>query len=750
MAVDRRIGLQAVEQLLKQGKLQAALGELQRVSGDAANDLLTLNRLGDLLARQGRRPEAIEYYRKIAGQFEDGGFVPKAIAIYKKILRLDPRDLHSIIRLGDLYFRENLRGEARNYLLHAANQYLESQEFGKAREIFERLVAVDPQDLRHKLRLAEARAAAGENREAGEELLALSRSLLDADQAPEAEKLYRRAAELLPDSHLPTLGLARCLSRQGRAEEAREVLEGAVTAPSASPAVLGELALFHASAARFDDALELLAKAPPLDVPQSVWRAVLKGMIECGRGEDFWSRLDLTLGAEPADPRVALLLETLAETEKPAHLPALERLRDTWKRRADTEAVARALSALVAAYEARSMAEEANRAREELAGLRPHAQPPPAPAAPRAAGEPRAATCSPQPRPRVAAPPDLAKEVEAPAVPLNRADEEFATGRLTQAEVLEKYGLQPQALEQIEAVTARYPGHVPAQENRVRLLRAAERPAALAEALAQLAVARRAEGDMTGAQEAAMDAAAGELTPASRRLLAEVGLLGPTTPKRQAQVAPEPQAGGGTDLVIDFDDGQALESSDAQPEPDEPLVMPDEDEDLRSIAEALEAELALPDGEPIAREEDAEQAFEEVFSTFQERVAEQVAADDYRTHYDLGIAYKEMGLVDEAIREFEVATGGGELRRDACTMVALCHRDVARPDEAAQWYRQALECVDGETDPPCDLLYELAEALLDSGDTAAALAEFRDLLELDSTFRDVEQRVSELEARLHA
>src|SRR6185295_3867757 len=65
-----------------------------------------------------------------------------------------------------------------------------------------------------------------------------------------------------------------------------------------------------------------------------------------------------------------------------------------------------------------------------------------------------------------------------------------------------------------------------------------------------------------------------------------------------------------------------------------------------SLAEVLEAEgVATPPPE--------EQDFGEIFKAFQQKVDEVVDADDLKTHYELAIAYKEMGLVDEAVAEFQ-------------------------------------------------------------------------------------------------
>ncbi len=54
MPVDQQKGLQTAERLLKQGKTSEALEQLERLAKEAPSDVLTINRMGDLLARQGR------------------------------------------------------------------------------------------------------------------------------------------------------------------------------------------------------------------------------------------------------------------------------------------------------------------------------------------------------------------------------------------------------------------------------------------------------------------------------------------------------------------------------------------------------------------------------------------------------------------------------------------------------------------------------------------------------------------------
>ena len=105
-----------------------------------------------------------------------------------------------------------------------------------------------------------------------------------------------------------------------------------------------------------------------------------------------------------------------------------------------------------------------------------------------------------------------------------------------------------------------------------------------------------------------------------------------------------------------------------------------------------------------------------------------------------------MGLLDAAVSEFQISVKGEQLFQVSCVMLALCCREQAQLDQAADWYRQALEAFEDETSGSCALRYDLAEVLVESGDTGSALDLFRGLQQLDPEFRDVAERVSQLAA----
>lgn len=896
MALDqqKQKSLKKAERLLKQGKVQEAWAHLERVNVSGSGDLLTLNRLGDLLARQGCPEEAMQTYQKIAAEFTKGGFFPKAIAIHKKTLRLDKDHVGSLLELGELYLQQKLPGEGRGFLLHAAEILVREKNFADARAVYEKLVQAEPGDPRHRARLAEARAAEGDVENAGQELLLLAESLFTSGKPGDAEQTYRRCAELLPGDAEPLLGICRAVREQGREDEALQLLEQATSSgDGAPPALLGELVLYYEMAGRGDDALALLRRPEAHEVPADALSRLFRYHVDGGRADELWTRLDPVFttwceGGQAA--RVEALYGRLATLEDLGHIPALQRLYEHTRARDDRRATVHALEELVRAYRAQSMQDQASSLLEQLKELAPQSSLLGRPAAEPAPAE--APTEGPAPEPPPEAEDDapapatgdaVSLEAEAPAVPLNRNDEEFVAGRLTQAEILEKYGLLDQSMQQVREVVAKFPGHVPAQERMVTLLRNTPERGEFRDALVGLALARRAVGDLESARQAAREAVEIlEPDDATREMLERLALVetreaaapAPAEPAAQpgdTEPAPLPVAAApgepaDSSVVIDFDDDEgeeavaeppAVEPPAAQVEPPPPTApstpsvaplppvrrkpvrapgadMLDEirffvdqgmfddarqrvaslralgyaSEDLDGLAEQIEQAASVPPAPPVeaeppapppateapppqevpiaeaeqppvpvtdagedddlstltaaleselfdeeevsapAPEAQSEQSLGDVFAAFRQHVAEEVGSDDFRTRYDLGIAYKEMGLMDEAIEEFRIAVKAPEGAREAAIMLAMCHRDRQEQDLSAEWYRKAIELPGGDAAARNGLRYELAEVLLESGDDDGALGLFREVHAADPAFRDVGERVAQLEARL--
>lgn len=144
----------------------------------------------------------------------------------------------------------------------------------------------------------------------------------------------------------------------------------------------------------------------------------------------------------------------------------------------------------------------------------------------------------------------------------------------------------------------------------------------------------------------------------------------------------------------------------------------------------------------------------EVFQEFRAELGEmeeREQGEDLETHYNLGIAYREMGLLDEAIGEFQKvakAVHDGQPFRYAmqcCTFLGLTFTDKSEPKIAALWYQRALELPGLEQETIMALRYDLAMAEEQAGNVDAALDSFRQVYAMNIDYRDVSEHISALQ-----
>jgi tetratricopeptide (TPR) repeat protein len=159
----------------------------------------------------------------------------------------------------------------------------------------------------------------------------------------------------------------------------------------------------------------------------------------------------------------------------------------------------------------------------------------------------------------------------------------------------------------------------------------------------------------------------------------------------------------------------------------------------------LAAELAaeMGDDEPATS---SGSGVETVFSAFKRGIQDQLDEHDCGARYDLGIAYREMGLLDDAVEQLELAARGGERRVESLAVLATTKLELDRPEDAVLHLREALALA-GPTSPmTTGLRYELGVALTAAGERGEALAMLRQVAAVDRDFREVATRIKDLEA----
>jgi tetratricopeptide (TPR) repeat protein len=135
------------------------------------------------------------------------------------------------------------------------------------------------------------------------------------------------------------------------------------------------------------------------------------------------------------------------------------------------------------------------------------------------------------------------------------------------------------------------------------------------------------------------------------------------------------------------------------------------------------------------------QSVDELFSAFREGVEKQVKVDDYDTHYNLGIAYKEMVLIEPAIEEFKIAMGDPERTLECCSMLSICEQARGDLNAAVTWLQQGILAPGFPPEDCVGLRYDLGDIYLLQGHKDLAMEEFRAVHEMDPDYRDVAARL---------
>jgi tetratricopeptide (TPR) repeat protein len=369
MAVQRDKVITSAEKLVAKGKIEPAIKEYERLLDDNPNDVNTLNRIGDLWVRINRNDEAVKVFIKIAEHYARDGFFLKAIAIYKKINKLDPSKLEVYAKLADLYAKQGLAMEAKSQYQVLADYYLKHGDPANALGIYKKISELDPNSINVHVKLADLYSQNNKTAEALKEYDRVGRMLLKRGMLDEASQVFRKALKIdasnvelvdslvtalleakeydnaaqLVQSALETNSsnpkllalMGRILLTKGDAGGARSYLEKGLSSAPDDPAIregLGDLALKQGNA---DKALEMLA---PL-----VERALSRG--ERGSAVDILSRV--------------LRVDS-------GHTPTLERLVALYTRLNEETNVLASMNSLAEAHMAKGQYDEAAKALEKL------------------------------------------------------------------------------------------------------------------------------------------------------------------------------------------------------------------------------------------------------------------------------------------------------------------------------------------------------------------------------------------------
>jgi tetratricopeptide (TPR) repeat protein len=800
VAFDRNGTLRNAEKLLRSGKVDAAIAEYLRVIEDQPTDWATTNTLGDLYVRAGQVDKALEQFLKVAESLREEGQFVKAAALFKKILKLKPDDERTLMQAAELVASQGRFPDARAYLNIVLEKRLAAGDARGAAMTRVRIGGLDPNDYAARMDGARARLEINDVNGAVAELTSMAGELSEKSRFDEAVEALQLAASSDPENEgvrtqlfdlyissdefaqaaevastaAQFATLADSLELRERHDEALAMLERAVQLDAEDTALRVRVAKALMARGRVDEASELLTAEAAGDDPQVMVAAVevqlrsgsLDEGIDLARKlieQDPTRREDVAaLGANVAAhaPEAGFaLVELSAEVavanndwaaaaaalqqfveRAPTFIPALMRLVEICVD-GGLDIMFAAQAQLADAYIATGAVADARFIAEDLVAREPWERAnierfrrtlemlgepdPDGIIAERLSGEsPFMST-------------DLlgfdAAEEEAAAHPDGLSPELLAM--LDEAEgVSDLHGAAPRQAESstdpvvsvagLDDLTLPGAEHLELHESNVVDTVAAPVVSEVGGEESELPPApskRRSHFELSS-NSIDLDSILGDSLEQEPELEPEAAAPIATSSKRKPKASAE-QEDVEVDLSVDLDginaDGQTAPAPTA----------------------FTKSKAPEPEPEPESFQEND---LDSVFAQLRSDASRRTTGDGAEEQMKQGIAFREAAKLDKALQAFEIASRSPRHRFQASVYAARIHRERNQMAKAIEWFERATQAPAPTTDDGFALLYELADALEATGETARALAVCLEILADADDFRDVKARVERL------
>jgi pilus assembly protein FimV len=774
----RPIYLQLAEMQLKAGKQPQAAVLLKKLLEAEPDNLRVQTKLAELFLTMGQQKEAVETFQGAMQRILEQGDHAEAIRLADRVLHLDPSSQQTFLLKIRALTASGKRPEAAKLLETLPDRedggdtttmllglYLESDQSAKAADLAEKVFVRDPKQYRVPHQVAGALLDAGDLDRAQAMLAAIRDTMIDSGDHEILAQTLQRLAEGRPGQLEP---LEWLVDLYGRASDSFRL-----------PDALAQLAVAYESAGDDPKALvtyEKLLERTPED--ETTRRKYMRLRLSAGL-EPASAEMPAPVKVAPSEaaPKSPVVQETSEpslddETQRyvtqaltdvdlfssygltqkaidlleavleraPLHTPVLERLLDlsvgagNAKR---TIELAEILQKIAVERNDRAGVEryaEMSRRFQRAAG-----------AAPAAEAKPKAAPPAQPARPAAAPPPEFAvpviqaeldePEPEAEPEPLVEEPEsvpEPVESAVHEVDLSDEWAALSQQLETAMQDEPPAVAHEPEiEEHEPNVHEPVLIPANQAHAGAE-AVAEAPPFDLELQSAAPMEVAATSDTFEADSLLADLAgeldsitsSLGlPDVPASapvvmQNSAAPSGRAGAPAPPP-------SVPAAAAPPQTSAPVA--------GSGSGALEGPLG------------------DLFAEFRAELGESSAGDeDVETHYNLGIAYREMGLLEEAISEFQkvasTADKGPAFRyaMQCSTLLGLAFMEKGQPAIAAIWYDRALKTPGLDQESVLALRYDLGVAQELAGDVKAAFNSFSQVYATNIDYRDVSERIAQL------
>ncbi len=468
MPSDRNAVIKEAQKLAAKGQYDKAIAEWRKLLKDYPKEANIYNTIGDLSLKKNAKDDAVDAYKRAADILAADGFSSKAIALYKKILNIDPKKVEVHLALADLNAEKGLVANALESYKIAADHYVQKSDMANALGIYQKMADLNPSNAVFRVKLAEMYAKEGLKKEAAKAFLEAADVHLSKEAFQEARQLFERILTLDPDNKEVYFKAGVVYHKEAKFAEACKALKPAFEADPRNKEIIDLYIDALSQAGRGHEAEEVLKKAlshdeTRLDLREKLYHIFLSKKDFDNALAEAVRLVDGYVNERDYDKAESLLKDLVSHATD--NIAALRKLAEFYSNVSKKEEAAKAHVRVADICLFRGEREEAkselSKAMEIFPGLSeakdmldrlestsvapleaaPEIEAPPEPAeAPALEGpsfEP-AAFEPPKPEPAVE---------EDPAI----------LEAFTEIDVLIKYGLAAKALEQLEGLISRYP-----------------------------------------------------------------------------------------------------------------------------------------------------------------------------------------------------------------------------------------------------------------------------------------------------
>lgn len=721
------------ERYLTNGRIEAAISEYKQIVQHDPNDITTQNMLGDLYVKAFKTDLAVDCYKKVADHYHEQGFAKKAIAVYNKIYKLDPDSTEIVGRLGELYHVRGSVAEARNHYKNYADRLEKAGRASEVLEVWHKLADLDKSDPDICLKIAETELSKNRKDEACKAYFEAGTRLVERGKHSEAADSFRKALSVNERFGKAVRALVRAQILLGRADEAACFLEERLAEHPYDKDLIFLLIDCYfemKDAAGAEKVITKLVEREPANYPKLL--ELVKIYLETDDADSAVRILSMTSehllaggDAKTLEGHLTKLLEV-----DPKSIDGLRLLARCYAWRREQMKLRETLLAMGDA------ANEAGSHRDERWALAQYL---------------------------VLVPHDSERkrrfnELVDNFGPEDESGEDLLVKDEPEADASsgeEQFGLESEAefASVNEAGSGLITNDSSARGDLVPVT-IVEDPALVSVVDDSVIVVQNASVNGNGSEEfvktplSPTDEVRVDEEIVSIRFYIEQGYTGLA---EKALKALEDEFGRRKEIVelrneFGLADETANDTSGFVMSPSAPSV-PDENQEAAVTAENFHKEQV-----PDVQDEPASDPVSEIASELGLNETETSDPEQFEDHYNRGVVYKEMGMIEEAIREFQDAAecaGEGDQSRgfyNCCTLLGHCFVEQGMPKMALVWFERAYEISELSPEEKQALEYELGIVLEMSDRPEEAMAHFERVYAVDVDYRDVASRIESLRA----